>query len=367
MLKLVEIIPIWSLICFGIGLVLCICFVPLARILGFKLGIIDLPNYRKIHNEPTPCSGGVAIYSAFFITFFGIYTYLSEHVSSYPLLDWNKITGLVVCSTILVLLGIYDDRKSLSPMTKLIIQTIVAVIAFLSGLKVEITSIPLPDNLLWLNIPITLLWFLGFINAINLIDGLDGLACGIVFIISFTLFVLGLFLHDNALSMLSGCLSGVTLAFLHFNFRQEKIFLGDNGSMLLGFLIATIPVLGVDNWKSATVSTFIVTFLCAGVPIYDTSYAIIRRIKKRTSIFTPDQEHIHHRLLAQGFTPQQVVVVLYTITIVLGVIAIGTTLMRNLLVGIAIIILGILLYVLARLHVLHIFWGIHHRLRGMEE
>ncbi|MFH1898428.1 MAG: MraY family glycosyltransferase [Candidatus Desantisbacteria bacterium] len=311
-----------SLLGFIIGIILCFCLVPLARKIGFRMGIVDLPNYRKIHLEPTPCSGGLAIYFAFFLSL-GIMYFFFLPKDIFRLKD---IIGLFVGSTFLLGLGIYDDTRQLKARIKFVWQIAIAVIVIGFGLKINtLFSLPLG----WLAIPISLFWVLGFINTINLIDGLDGLACGIVFIISLTLFGFALFFNDAPLSILTGCLCGTTLIFLYFNFRNEKIFLGDNGSMFLGFLIASIPILSVNTLKGASFDIFAVTFLCAGVPILDVVSAIIRRLKNKVPIFKADKGHIHHQLLDMGIGPQQVVVILYAITFLLAGLVVGIVLMQG--------------------------------------
>jgi len=311
-----------SLLGFIIGFILCFCLVPFARKIGFRMGIVDLPNYRKIHFKPTPCSGGLAIYFAFFLSL-GIMYFFFLPKDIFRLKD---IMGLFVGSTLLLGLGIYDDIRQIRARIKFVWQIVIAIIVIFLGLKINtLFSFPLG----WLAIPVSLFWFVGFINTINLIDGLDGLACGIVFIISLVLFGFALFFNDAPLSILSGCLCGTTLIFLYFNFRKEKIFLGDNGSMLLGFLIASIPILSINTLRGNIFDISAVTFLCAGVPILDVVLAIIRRLKNKVPIFKADQGHIHHRLLDKGIDHRQVVVILYAITLLLAGLAVGIVLMQG--------------------------------------
>ncbi|MBI4753002.1 undecaprenyl/decaprenyl-phosphate alpha-N-acetylglucosaminyl 1-phosphate transferase [Candidatus Desantisbacteria bacterium] len=311
-----------SLLGFIIGLILCFCLVPLARRIGFRMNIVDLPNYRKIHTDPTPCSGGLAIYFAFFLSLGIMYLFFLPK----DIFRLKDIMGIFVGSTLLLGLGIYDDTRQLRARVKFIWQVAIAIIVISLGLKINtLFSLPLG----WLAIPISLFWFIGFINTINLIDGLDGLASGIVFIISLTLLGFALFFNDAPLSILTGCLCGTTLIFLYFNFRKEKIFLGDNGSMLLGFLIAGIPILSVNTLKGAIFDIYAITFLCAGVPILDVVLAIIRRVKNKVPIFKADQGHIHHRLLDKGIDHRQVVVILYAITLILGGLAVGIVWMQG--------------------------------------
>lgn len=343
----------FSFIGFIIAFLTCFLLVPLIRRLGVRIKIVDLPNYRKIHNVPVPCTGGIAIYVAFFVTV-GVLLLLSPLMY---LLEINKLTGLFIASTLLFLLGIYDDKRQIKAIYKLLCQIVIIIIAFSFNLKINSLSLsPFGIGTIqlgWVALPITLLWFLGFINAINLIDGLDGLASGIVFIVSFTLFIVAVSVGDITLGILSASLAGATLAFLRFNFVEEKIFLGDNGSMLLGFLIATLPIIGTISYKSATVSVFLVTLVCTGIPIYDTASVIIRRLKSKKSIFEADQNHIHHRLLAKGLSPNQVVITLYGITLILAIGAIVFTITKHILIGIVILLVGIGVFSLRKIRVLN--------------
>ncbi len=289
----------FSLIGFSLAFLFCFLLVPLVRRLGFKIKVVDLPNYRKIHNDVIPCTGGTSIYAAFFVTI-GLLLLFSPLIY---LLEMKKLAGLFIASTLVVLLGIYDDKRHIKAVYKLTGQIVIILIAFSFGLKINSISLSTfgVDTIQfgWMSLIITLFWFLGFINAINLIDGLNGLASGIVFITSSTLFIVAVSMGDITLGILSASLAGATLAFLRFNFIEEKIFLGDNGSMLLGFLIATLPIIGTIPYKSATMGIFLTTLVCMGVPIYDTAWAIIRRLKDKKSIFKADKNHIHHLLLAK--------------------------------------------------------------------
>jgi len=343
----------FSLIGFIVAFLICYLLVPIVRRLGFKIKIVDLPNYRKIHKDPTPCTGGIAIYTAFFVTI-GIFLFF---IPLMDLFEIKKLGGLFIASTLLFLLGIYDDKRQIKSIHKFIGQLVIILIAFSFNLKINSFSFsPLGIDFIqlgWIAFPITLFWFLGFINAINLIDGLDGLAGGIVFIISFTLFIIAVSVGDITLGILSASLAGVTLAFLRFNFVEEKIFLGDNGSMFLGFLIATLPIIGAVPYKSATMGVFLITLVCSGVPIYDTASVIILRLKSKKSIFEADQNHIHHRLLAKGLSPNQVVISLYTTTLLLATGTVVFTISKHLLIGIIILLVGVGVFTLVKIRALN--------------
>lgn len=277
---------------------------PLARRLGFRFGILDYSNHKAI-----PCTGGVAIYASFFGSII-----LSACISSnLPQALSKDLVNLVIGGTLLLGLGIYDDRKGLTALKKLFAQGMISLIVILLGLKIAILG---KIQLGWIGLPISLLWFLGFINAVNLIDGLDGLASGITAI---TALVLLLVSPSPEFSILVAALAGAMLFFIRFNLSEKrKIFLGDNGSMLLGFLLAGLSIIG--SRKGRAFNILLIALICLGVPICDTALAILRRRKKRVSIFSRDKEHIHHQLLNRGMSQKEVLLLICGITLAMAVI-----------------------------------------------
>ena len=219
---------------------------PLARRLGFRFGILDYSDHKAI-----PCTGGVAIYASFF----GSIILIS------PCLSLSKdLVSLTIGGTLLLGLGIYDDRKGLTALKKLFAQSAISLIVILLGLKITALA---KIQLGWAGFPISLLWFLGFINAINLIDGLDGLASGITAITTLVLLLLS---PSPEFLILVAALAGATLFFLRFNLsKKRKIFLGDNGSMLLGFLLAGLSIVG--SHKGRAFDILAITLICLGVII----------------------------------------------------------------------------------------------------
>ena len=285
------------------GLLLWI-LTPLARRLGFRFGILDYSNHKAI-----PCTGGVAIYASFFGSII-----LTAYISSdLPQALSKDLVSLIIGGTLLLGLGIYDDKKGLAALKKLFAQSIISLIVILLGLKITTLA---KIQLGWISLPISLLWFLGFINAINLIDGLDGLASGITAI---TALVLLLISPSPKFSILAAALAGATLFFLRFNLsKKRKIFLGDNGSMLLGFLLAGLSIIGSDKGRAFDI--LLITLICLGIPICDTAWAILRRRKKKVSIFSRDKEHIHHQLLNKGMSQKEALLLISTITLLMAAI-----------------------------------------------
>ncbi len=298
---------------------------PGIKKLAFKINAVDLPNGRKVHTQPTPRLGGVGIYAGF-LAAIGLAYFLAAvwgiNINS------RALTGILLGSAILLIVGIVDDVKNLKPLTKLSWQTAAALVAISFG--VMITFIHNPFNGLLaiglLALPLTLLWIVGMTNAMNLIDGLDGLAAGVTVISSLTLFFVALRTHQIGAALIMLSLAGSTLGFLRYNFSPASIFLGDSGSMILGFLLATAAVIGV--FKSTLVVALIIPLLILGVPIFDTLFAIGRRLKDKKHPFEADDKHIHHLLLRAGFNQREAVLSIYLACFILSFIALIMALQR---------------------------------------
>lgn len=298
---------------------------PVVKIFASKIKALDIPNDRKIHILPVPRLGGLAIYIGFLVAIFSA-LFLSK--ASGVNLDFRMLSGILLGSTLLLAVGILDDVKNLRPTTKLIWQIAATLIVILFG--VEISFVSNPFNGIWpigiFAIPLTLLWVVGITNAINLIDGLDGLAAGVTAISAFTLFFVALRTHQLGAAILLLALFGVALGFLRYNFFPASIFLGDSGSMFLGFILATSSIVGV--LKTTLVVALIVPVLILGVPIFDTLFAIGRRIRRGRHPFEADDKHIHHLLLRAGFNKREAVLAIYIACLLLSFIALVMALQR---------------------------------------
>ena len=278
-----------------------------------KEGLVDVPNERKIHTKPISRIGGVAIWASTMLTFLCLVL-----MSYYP---YGKLmSGILLGSSLMFLLGLIDDIYGLGAKFKLLVQVSIATIVYLLG--VQINTIPFLnlDLAWWLSYPITMLWIVGISNAVNFIDGVDGLAGSVVTVNALTLAILAITLSPpNPISALIGfILAGSMLAFLTFNFNPAKIFMGDSGALFAGFLLATISITGV--MKVATLS-ILLPFVVLAVPIIDITYASLRRIAKGKSPFVADAEHIHHKLLHAGFSQKKTVVILTSVAILAGGLA----------------------------------------------
>jgi UDP-GlcNAc:undecaprenyl-phosphate GlcNAc-1-phosphate transferase len=285
---------------------------PWSKKVSEKIGAMDIPNHRKIHKGAVASGGGMAIFLGFLIAFLFI-----NRVSP-------EITAFIIGAFIIVILGIADDILGLSAAPKFIIQSLAAFIAIYFGIRIDFSTL-LHGRLVaysFLSIPVTYLWIIGITNAINIIDGLDGLAAGITTIASFTLASVAFLNGQVTVAVLALMLGFASLGFLPHNFRS-RIFMGDTGSMFLGFSLATLSVMG--SVKLAAAFALFVPAIILAVPIFDTAFAIIRRIITRKPIYEGDRKHIHHRLLELGFSPLQTVIFLYIASIFFSGMAIFST------------------------------------------
>jgi len=296
------------LLTFLIAVFLTILFTPMVRSIASSIGAVDKPSERKIHNKVTPRLGGIAVYGGFFaaVAFAFFYSgWFGPVVQSRPLI------GILLGGSVMVIIGILDDIRGLSPWTKLLWQTAGAGIAIYFGVEISFVTNPF-NGLLPLGlvaVPLTLIWLVGMTNAINLIDGLDGLAAGVTAISAATLFFVALRTHQIGAAIIILALSGSALGFLRYNFYPASIFLGDAGSYFLGFVLAAASIIGV--FKTTLVVALIIPLLILGVPIFDTIFAIVRRLNERKNVFSADNRHLHHLLLRAGLTQREAVMAIY--------------------------------------------------------
>ncbi|MGG3963108.1 glycosyltransferase family 4 protein [Heyndrickxia faecalis] len=289
-----------------IFLTLFICFMltilltPLIKKLAIRIGAVDKPNQRKVHMKVMPRLGGLAIYISFIA---GVLLLQPDSPHSLPIL---------LGSLIIVLTGIIDDIRELSPRVKLMGQLAAALVVILSGIHVEFINLPFGGQLEFgiFSIPLTILWIVGVTNAINLIDGLDGLAAGVSSIALLTISGMAIIMGDAYVTVLGLILMASTIAFLFYNFYPAKIFMGDTGALFLGYMISVLSLLG---FKNVTFISLIIPALILGVPISDTFFAIIRRLVHKQPLSAPDKSHLHHCLLRLGFSHRQVVLIIYAI------------------------------------------------------
>ncbi len=288
------------------ALVASVLLTPLVMKLAFRIGAVDRPNYRKVHASVMPRIGGLAIFGAFLI--------------GYMILrpDNEHATGILIGAFIIIMVGFLDDMLEITAKAKLAGQLAAAVVVvFWGGLQIDFINLPFIGqfDFGYLSIPFTIIWIIGITNAINLIDGLDGLAAGVSTIALVSIAVMAMIMGNGFVVATAAILAASSLGFLAFNFHPAKIFMGDTGSLFLGFMISVLALLG---FKNITVVSLLIPIILLGVPISDTFFAIVRRIRMKQPISAPDKSHLHHCLLRAGFSHRQTVLVIYGLAILFG-------------------------------------------------
>lgn len=301
----------------GVAFLLCFGLTPPVKRFAELIGAVDQPSERRINKVPIPRMGGLAIFLGFVLTAL-LFVPLS-----------TQVTGILLGAVIIAVMGAVDDIVSLNPWVKLLGQVVAAVVVIRCGVVFDAISNPNPLSEVafieigWLSVPLTVFWIVACTNAVNLIDGLDGLAVGVSAISSLTMLVVSLIVSEPAVSLLLAALTGACLGFMPYNLNPAKIFMGDVGSQLLGFVLSTVSILGL--FKMHAIITFVVPFLALALPLTDTTFAFFRRILRGQSPFHPDRGHLHHRLLDMGLSQKQAVAFMYGISAVLGIAAVLMT------------------------------------------
>jgi len=305
-----------QLIIFALAFGVSLASTPLIRKAALRFGIIDRPAARKIHRVEVPYLGGVAFFLTLLVV---VLTVIYAFPAYWP---WcSQFVSLIAGALMVLLLGLYDDVRGASAAVKLPCQILIAVFMYNQGFSIGRLSNPFDFagvslNVSSIGVVVTALWYVALMNAVNLIDGLDGLAAGVVAIAAGTLFMIALSDQNLPVALLSLILVGGTLGFLPYNFPPARIFMGDTGSLLLGFLIASAAVMG--ETKGSTLVAMVVPMIALGISLLDTTLAFIRRLLQRKHPFRADQQHIHHRLLKLGLSQKQVVIVIYYCSILFG-------------------------------------------------
>lgn len=313
---------------------------PEIRSRALKLGLVDKPGEeRRIHKVPIPRLGGVAIFISILFTV----TTLVAIAGKLPkdARGAEGIIGIAVGGTLVFVLGLLDDLESLRARDKFVVQILAACAAYSLGVRIKSIPIPLnmnidlgflsitggvPIELGWLSLPITVVWLVGVANAVNLIDGMDGLAAGVSAISALTIWsvALGESINRPYAALMAAVVAGALFGFLRWNFNPARIFLGDSGAYLAGFILGAISITGVIKGVAAAtviVPTVLLVGLILFFPLLDTSWAVIRRMAAGRSIFSPDAGHIHHRLLRAGLSQKKVAYLIYAVSGLLGLIA----------------------------------------------
>ena len=334
MIKLSQAHILGTIIAYLLG----IFIVPLVIYYSQKMGLVDVPNERKIHHGQISRLGGVAIWISVMLSFLFLIL-----LSYYP--KGQGLSAIIVGGSLMFLMGLIDDIYCLNAKFKLFIQIAIATIVILLGVRIENLFNPFGANidLGILSYPITLLWIVGITNAINFIDGIDGLAGSIVSISALAIGIISLVLEPaipiNAL--IAFILTGAMCAFLTFNYNPAKIFMGDSGALYAGFLLSTLSITGIV--KPSTGISMYLPILILAVPLMDVAYSSIRRMLKGTSPFVADAEHIHHKLLHAGYSQDKLVLLLASFSMVCALLSIIVVSTKSKFIIIALSLIGVLI------------------------
>lgn len=308
---------IYVLLALVVAFLVAFSATPMVISLAHKVNAIDIPkDNRRVHKKPIPLMGGLAIFYGFVVS-----------VLCFATID-REVMGILIGCVIIVTTGIIDDISDMKPIIKLVCQILAAAIVVYCDVRIEHFANPFhswfgPPYLVmnyWVSCSVTIFWIVGICNAVNLIDGLDGLAVGVSSISAVSLLALTLLSENLNVAIITAAVAGAAFGFLPYNFNPAKIFMGDTGALFLGFILGCISIQGA--LKMSTVITFAVPILILGLPIFDTIFAILRRILTGRSPMQADRGHLHHRLLDMGFSQRRVVAILYTLTAVLCMTAV---------------------------------------------
>ncbi|YAF94990.1 MAG: glycosyltransferase family 4 protein [Nodularia sp. CChRGM 3473] len=313
---------IYHLIAFLIAAVVVLWTTPDVKNIGIKSGRVDQPGDRKVHKRPMVRLGGVSIFAGTIASLLIIW-WLGGFGNLPPDKEW-QIWGVTLGGLGFFLIGLADDLLNLSPLTRLIMQIIVAAGAWKTGVSIDFITIPTVGivNLNWLSLPITVIWLVGMVNAINWIDGLDGLAAGVSGIAAVVMLLVSLLMRQPEAALIAAALAGASLGFLRYNFNPAQIFMGDGGAYFMGFTLAAVGVIGLVKIPAFT--AVILPYLILAVPIVDMSAVILARIFSGKLPWVADgHSHLHHRLLKAGLSHRWTVLFIYSLTLWVGSLALA--------------------------------------------
>lgn len=301
------------------GFITTLFLTKIFRNLAIRWRFIDQPSERKFHRKPTPLMGGVAIFLGFWITIFAgliIVWLFPSAASGYAQGVWMRIPWLIsifIGGLVISGVGLWDDKSALRPKHKLLFQFMVAIFTVLVGIRARL-FLPQPFSYI-----ISIIWILAITNAFNLLDNMDGVSSGIAFIGSFLLFLVAVMMKNYFISSMLSCFMGTLLGFLCFNFPPADIFMGDCGSMFIGYIISVVTILGTYfRPESPTIFPVFIPLLVLAVPLFDTLSVIFIRIAHKKPIFQPDKNHFSHRLVNMGMKIKTAVLFLYLVTFCVG-------------------------------------------------
>jgi len=308
----------------GTAFVTALLATPQVRKLAMKVGVLDAVDDRRMHAEPKPRIGGIAVYLGLVFALFVSIGFALHTTLFHSAVDTQDFFGLLFGGTLIMLVGVWDDVMGMRPRSKFLAQVVVAIVSMLYGFHIPGFEIPGTDRYVnlppYIDYPITLVWYLGMMNAINFLDGLDGLLAGVTAISGIFLFAIAS-AHGHVGAALVLCaLVGGALGFLPYNFNPAKIFLGDTGSLFIGYVFATVSLL--ITAKIAVTVSLLVPLVALALPVVDTAAAILRRFRAGKAITEADRGHFHHILVFRfGLNVRQAVLLIYAVSFILGMAA----------------------------------------------
>lgn len=314
-----------SLVAFTLGCVGVLGLTPLVKRIARWADAMDRPDARKVHKEPTPLWGGLGVFASFVFAVLMTLKMFPSSAGMTPSLACN-LTGMMLGSLMIVLTGMWDDRYNMKAKVKLVCQIATALVMCWFGVRIGFVSSLSHGEQYWYlsewqEWVFTTFWIVGITNAINLLDGLDGLVSGVCMGSALVYAVMAALSGQWLVVLVMCAIAGCCLGFLRYNFNPATIFMGDTGSLLLGLNFAGWSIVGA--LKVTLSLTLVVPILVMAVPIFDTAFAIVRRGVARRPIFSPDKEHLHHRLLRRGLTQRQTVMLIYGINMLFGLAGIA--------------------------------------------
>jgi UDP-GlcNAc:undecaprenyl-phosphate/decaprenyl-phosphate GlcNAc-1-phosphate transferase len=315
---------------FFIALCTSLFLTPKVEEVAFKFNAMDKPDARKVHSRTMPRWGGLAIAMAAVLAILLCFRIFEQAQLLLEIKTQKNLLGLFLGGSLMVIVGMIDDKFNMKAKYKLLGQILISLVVIRFGIAITFLTLPfigfvyLPT---WLSTLLTIIWIVGITNAINLLDGLDGLLAGVATIFALLFFAVSLLTGQIAVAITMMAIAGACVGFLRYNFNPARIFMGDTGSLFLGLMFACLSIIGA--FKVTTTAAMLIPIFIMGLPIFDTSFAIIRRFAHGRPIFSPDKEHVHHQLLARGLSVRQTVLLIYLICCTLGVAGLSVVLFWN--------------------------------------
>ena len=320
-----------------IGIVLVAAFIialatsaavtPFVRKLALHVGMLDEIDERRMHEQPKPRIGGISVYLGFAFALFAVVGFALESTKLFHDPDnIHSFLGLLFGGTLILAVGIWDDVMTMRPRSKLFAQILVALISMVYGFVIQGTDNPFTHQWIafpvWVGVPLTLVWYVGMMNAINFIDGLDGLLSGVTAIAGIFILAISVGHGHLEVALVVCALTGAVLGFLPYNFNPAKIILGDSGALFIGYVFATISIMGVS--KIAISVSLLIPVVVLALPLVDTAVTIIRRTRAGRKITDADRGHFHHQLIFRfGLNVRQAVLLIYAVQVALGIAALA--------------------------------------------